>query len=86
MVTGGGSGLGAGIALRFAEAGAAVVVHYNTSTAGAEKMVAQIESLGGSAIAVQADVSQRADVERLFAETVKAFSRHHVDEQGAAAG
>lgn len=75
VVTGSGSGLGAGIALRFAEAGAAVVVNYNTSAAGAEKVVAQIESLGRGALAVQADVSERADVERLFAETIKAFGR-----------
>ena len=77
IVTGRGSGLGAGIALRFAEAGAAIVVHYNTSAAGAQKVVAQIESLGESAIAVQADVSKRADVDRLFADTIGTFG--HLD-------
>jgi NAD(P)-dependent dehydrogenase (short-subunit alcohol dehydrogenase family) len=75
IVTGSGSGLGAGIALRFAEAGAAVVVHYNTSAAGAQEVVAQIESLGGRAIAVQADVSRRPDVVRLFADTIGTFGR-----------
>ncbi len=40
IVTGGGSGVGRGVALRFAEAGARVVVHYHTSAAGAESVVA----------------------------------------------
>lgn len=75
IVTGSGSGLGTGIAMRFAEAGAAVVVHYHTSSAGAEEVVGQIESLGGKARAFQADVTRRADVERLIADTVGAFGR-----------
>lgn len=73
VVTGAGSGLGSGIATRFAEAGAAVVVNYRSSAAGARAVVQAIEALGRKAIAVQADVSQRNDVERLVAETVKGF-------------
>lgn len=75
VVTGSGSGLGSGIALRFAEAGAAVTVNYRSSAAGAKVVVGQIEAAGGKAIALQADVTQKAEVERLVAETVAAFGR-----------
>jgi NAD(P)-dependent dehydrogenase (short-subunit alcohol dehydrogenase family) len=75
VVTGSGSGLGSGIALRFAEAGAAVVVNYRSSAAGAQAVVSQIERIGGKAVAVQADVTQKAEGERLVAQTVAAFGR-----------
>ncbi|MCB0154410.1 MAG: SDR family NAD(P)-dependent oxidoreductase, partial [Anaerolineae bacterium] len=75
IVTGSGSGLGRGIALRFAEAGAAVVVNYRASAAGAQAVVAAVEANGGQAIAVQADVTQKAEVERLVADTVERFGR-----------
>ena len=75
VVTGGGSGLGTGIALRFAEAGAKVVVNYQTSAEGAQDVVAEIEARGGSAVPVQADVSLKADVNRLIDKTVAFFGR-----------
>jgi NAD(P)-dependent dehydrogenase (short-subunit alcohol dehydrogenase family) len=75
LVTGSGSGLGSGIALRFAEAGAVVTINYRSSAAGAQAVVGQIEAAGGKAIAVQADVTQKAEVERLVAQTVAAFGR-----------
>lgn len=75
IVTGSGSGLGSGIALRLAEAGAAVVVNYRSSAAGAQAVVAQIEAAGGQALAVQADVTQKASVESLIQQTVEAFGR-----------
>jgi len=75
IVTGSGSGLGSGIALRFAEAGAAVVVNYRSSTAGAKEMVAKIEAMGGQAIAIQADVTQKTEVERLITQTITVFGR-----------
>lgn len=75
IVTGSGSGLGSGIALRFAEAGAAVVVNYRSSAVGAQAVVAQIEAAGGRAVAVQADVTQKASVESLIQQTVDAFGR-----------
>jgi NAD(P)-dependent dehydrogenase (short-subunit alcohol dehydrogenase family) len=78
IVTGSGSGLGTGIAIRFAEAGAAVVVNYRASQAGAQAVVAHIEQLGGQAIAAQADVTQKADVERLLAQTLAAFGQLNV--------
>jgi NAD(P)-dependent dehydrogenase (short-subunit alcohol dehydrogenase family) len=70
LVTGGGRGIGAGIALRFAEAGADVAVNYFSSSAGAHQLVDAIQSLGRKTIAVQADVRIRDDVERLVEETV----------------
>ncbi|MCL4295070.1 MAG: 3-oxoacyl-ACP reductase FabG [Anaerolineae bacterium] len=75
LITGSGSGLGAGIALRFAEAGAAVTVNYRSNAAGAQAVVRQIEAAGGRAVAVQADVTQKAEVERLVAQTVEVFGR-----------
>ena len=75
IVTGSGSGLGSGIALRFAEAGAAVVVNYRSSVAGAKEVVTKIEAMGGQAIAIQADVTQKTEVERLITQTVAAFGR-----------
>ena len=75
VVTGSGSGLGTGIALRFAEAGAQVVVNYRSSKSGAQKVVAEITAAGGEAIAVQADVSRKMDVLRLMDQTVQQFGR-----------
>lgn len=75
IVTGSGSGLGQGIARRFAEAGANVVVHYNASREGAAQVVSEIQARGSAAIAIQADVVNPKDVERLTAETVRAFGR-----------
>jgi 3-oxoacyl-[acyl-carrier protein] reductase len=73
VVTGASKGIGAQIAKSLAEAGASVVVNYSSSKEGADKVVAEITGKGGKAIAVQGNVSKTADVERLFAETNKAF-------------
>src|SRR5216110_2653633 len=75
VVTGASKGIGASIAKHLAAEGAAVVVNYASSKAGADKVVAEITSSGGKAIAVQADVAKKADIDRLFAETKKAFGR-----------
>ncbi|HHJ06466.1 MAG TPA: SDR family NAD(P)-dependent oxidoreductase, partial [Anaerolineae bacterium] len=75
LVTGSGSGLGTGIAVRFAQAGAAVVVNYRSSARGARAVVAQIKADGGKAIAIQADVTRKSDVERLVEQTTAAFGR-----------
>lgn len=73
VVTGASKGIGAQIAKSLAEAGASVVVNYSSSKEGADKVVAEITGKGGKAIAVQGNVSKTADVDRLFAETNKAF-------------
>jgi 3-oxoacyl-[acyl-carrier protein] reductase len=73
VVTGAAKGIGAEIARELAAEGASVVVNYATSRADADKVVAEIGRKGGKAVAVQADVSKTADVERLFAETKKSF-------------
>lgn len=75
LVTGAGKGLGSGIATRFAEAGAAVVVHYHQSAAGAEAVVAAIRERGGQAVAVAADVARRDEVEQLVDRCVAALDR-----------
>ena len=73
VVTGASKGIGAGIAKGMAAAGASVVVNYSSSKDGADKVVAQIEGMGGQAVAVQGDMSKPEDVKRLFAETKSAF-------------
>jgi 3-oxoacyl-[acyl-carrier protein] reductase len=75
IVTGASKGIGAAIATHLAAAGAAVVVNYASSQAGADRVVAEISKLGGKAVAVQADLAKEADVRRLFAETKKVFGR-----------
>jgi 3-oxoacyl-[acyl-carrier protein] reductase len=75
VVTGASKGIGAGIARGLADAGAAVVVNYATDSQSALRVVADIESRGGRAIAVQADVSKPDEVRQLFAETKAAFGR-----------
>lgn len=75
VVTGASKGIGAGIAKALAAEGAAVVVNYASSREGAEQVVASIVKNGGKAIAVQGDVAKATDVQRLFAETKKAFGR-----------
>ncbi len=69
IVTGASKGIGAAIARRFAEAGAAVAVNYASDKAGADRLVEEIKRDGGKAVAIQASVSKGADVKRLFAET-----------------
>lgn len=73
VITGASKGIGASIAKHFAAAGAKVVVNYASSKESADKVVKAITDNGGTAIAVQADVSNEADVSRLFEETEKAF-------------
>jgi 3-oxoacyl-[acyl-carrier protein] reductase len=75
VVTGASKGIGASIAKHLAAEGAAVVVNYSTSKEGADRVVAEISSQGGQAIAVQANVAKQAEIERLFAETQKAFGK-----------
>jgi 3-oxoacyl-[acyl-carrier protein] reductase len=75
VVTGASKGIGASIARQLGAEGASVVVNYASSKAGADKVVNEIISKGGKAIAVQGDVSKQADIDKLFAETKKAYKR-----------
>jgi 3-oxoacyl-[acyl-carrier protein] reductase len=75
LITGASGGIGRSVALRLARDGFAVVVNYAGSTAKAEAVVNEIKSAGGQAIAVQADVANAAEVERLFKNTLDAFGR-----------
>ena len=75
VVTGASKGIGASIAKHLAAEGASVVVNFASSKTGADKVVGEITSQGGRAIAVQADVAKKTDIERLFAETKSAFGR-----------
>src|SRR5258705_4640358 len=65
LVTGAGTGYGAEIAVRAAQEGARVAVHYNRSVAGAEKTVSRIKEVGGEAFTVQADITRHADIIRM---------------------
>ena len=75
IVTGASKGIGAGIAKAFGAEGAVVIVNYARDQAGAERVVREITGKGGRAIAVQGDVAQRSDAQRLAAETKRAFGR-----------
>ena len=78
VVTGGSSGIGRAIALALAAEGADVVVNYARSETRAREVAEQIARAGGRAVAVGADVSRRADVDRLVARTLDVFGAIHV--------
>src|SRR5262245_9729088 len=75
LVTGAGKRLGRAVALRLAEEGADVVVHYRTSQVEAQEAVEAIEKLGRRAVAIGADLGTVAEIKRLFDEAGKHFGR-----------
>lgn len=75
VVTGASKGIGAEIARQLAAEEAAVVVNYASSKQGADRVVDDIVQSGGNAIAVRADMTRPNEIERLFAETKRAFDR-----------
>lgn len=75
IVTGAGAGIGAGIAARFAEAGAAVLVGCRSNTSGAEEVARRITTAGGRAVVHVGDLTSAAGAERLLARCVEAFGR-----------
>jgi len=75
LVTGASKGIGASIAKHLAGEGAAVVVNYRSGKSDADSVVTEITRGGGKAIAVQANLSQKTEIDRLFAETRKVFGR-----------
>jgi len=75
VVTGAAKRIGRGIALRFAEAGAHVVVNYDSSKAEAEAVVEEIKAKGVNAAALQGNVAHRDDVQKLFRAVDAQFGR-----------
>ncbi|MGJ5633054.1 3-oxoacyl-ACP reductase family protein [Nostoc sp. CALU 1950] len=75
LVTGGSRGLGAAIAKRLAQDGAAVALTYTSSPQKADEVVLAIKAAGGQALAIRADSANVEAVKSAVAETVKAFSR-----------
>jgi 3-oxoacyl-[acyl-carrier protein] reductase len=75
IVTGASKGIGAAIAKHLAAGGAAVIVNYASSKEGADRVVAEIERNGGKGLAVKANIAKKAEIENLFAETMRAFGR-----------
>ena len=75
VITGSVRGLGKAIAERYAALGADIVINYSKDSASAEEVLSNIKAMGVKAIAVQADVSKVADLERLFAEAKAAFGK-----------
>lgn len=75
LVTGSSRGIGAKIAVEAAKAKAKVIINYAGSKEPAEKLVQEIEADGGTAFAIQADVSNSSEVKRLFDESIAHFGR-----------
>jgi 3-oxoacyl-[acyl-carrier protein] reductase len=75
VVTGASKGIGAGIAKALAAEGASVVVNYASSKAGADVVVAAIKKAGGTAVAVQGDVSKAADAQAIIDAAVNNYGR-----------
>ncbi|MTH15691.1 glucose 1-dehydrogenase [Flavobacterium sp. LC2016-01] len=75
LITGASKGIGAGIAKAYANQGAKVVVNYANDKNGADKVVQEIITNGGKAIAIQGNVEKAADVKRIFEGIVKTFGQ-----------
>ena len=75
LVTGSARGLGKAIAERFAALGADIVINYSKDKSSADEVVSNIKAMGIKVIAVQADVSKVADIQRLFSEAKKVFGK-----------
>ena len=73
LITGADSGIGKGVALALAQAGASVVINYAHNHDAAEETVNEIKAAGGAAFAYQADVSHEAEVQAMFAEMFKQY-------------
>ncbi len=75
LVTGSSRGVGRSVALGFAKQGANVVVNYTSNENAANEVVETIQSMGGKAIAVKADVAQKAEAENLVNSAIDTFGR-----------
>ena len=75
LVTGSAKRLGRAVAVRLAQEGADVIIHHRTSTVDAQSEVAEIEKMGRRSCAIAADLTNVAEIKRLFDETAKQFGR-----------
>jgi 3-oxoacyl-[acyl-carrier protein] reductase len=75
IVTGSSRGVGRAIAEAYGNSGANVVVNYSSNQKAAEEVVHKIEGMGRKAVAVKADVAQKADVDRLIQTAIDEFGR-----------
>jgi len=75
LVTGGGTGMGRAMCLKFASEGAGVAVNYSKSQKQAEEVAEAARQMGGPVIAIKADVSQDRDARRLVDEAVNKLGR-----------
>jgi 3-oxoacyl-[acyl-carrier protein] reductase len=75
LVTGASRGIGRAIAERLSRDGAAVAVNYASNADAARKLVSEIESSGGKALAIQADVGRVSEVIRLFDKAIAHFGK-----------
>src|SRR5260221_5577774 len=75
LITGSARGLGKAIGERYAALGSNIVVNYSRDKSSADEVVNNIQAMGVKVIAIQADVSKVADLERLFTEAKQAFGK-----------
>ena len=75
IVTGSSRGVGRAVAEAYGESGANVVINYTSNQKAADEVVKNIQDMGRKAIAVKADVAQKADVERLIQTAIDEFGR-----------
>jgi glucose 1-dehydrogenase len=77
LVTGSSQGIGRGIATRFAQEGADVVINYNRTPSGAQEVLREVEAAGRRGLIVQADMGNTSDIRKLIATAVEHFG--HLD-------